>query len=101
VYGSLTDAGCGVPRTVVSLSVGTSDNCATCTRLWREYAEATTQHVAMDSALRDAALDHNISAIESLTRAVEALGALRSEARDAIRQHEAEAHQASGSGRVQ
>jgi hypothetical protein len=63
-----------------------------CLRLWREYAEATTNHIRIDTALRNAALEQNFAEIESLTRAVETAESVRSAIRESIQRHEVEAH---------
>ena len=63
-------------------------SCEECTRLWREFAAATTEHIRLDSKLRLAALEHNGEKITWLKPRVECAQRLRNELRVAIRKHE-------------
>ena len=67
-------------------------SCEECTRLWREFAEATTAHLRLQSKLEIAALSHDPVVITQLRPHVETAAIDRAEARNAIRKHEAAAH---------
>jgi hypothetical protein len=60
-------------------------------RLWRAYANATTEHVAMEKKLKNAG-KQTWKAIRSLTVSVEAAAQVRELARHAIAHHEAAVH---------
>ena len=69
------------------------EECAECVRLWRTYANATTDHVNLEDQLKVAAKKQPWpSALRSLTLSVEASARVREIAREAIRTHEAVAH---------
>lgn len=63
--------------------------CEECTRLWLEYAAATTEHIRLDSKFRLAVLERNVGSITLLKPQVESAERLRNELRVAIRKHEA------------
>jgi hypothetical protein len=67
-------------------------DCQECQRLWPVYADATFEHIRIDSRLRLVALEHDIEKILSLTIQVESAKIARAVAREAVRNHEAEAH---------
>jgi hypothetical protein len=71
-------------------------SCEECTCLWREYAETTTAHVRIEGKLEIAALSYDAEAIAELTPQVEQASMDRTEARAAIRKHEAEMHPDTG-----
>lgn len=68
------------------------ENCPECQRLWREYAEATTEHIRLDGKLKLAVLERNRLTIPSLTADVENALQRKSASRGAIRQHESSIH---------
>ena len=70
------------------------DDCPECLRLWREYADATSTHIGLDSKLRLATLEWDLPSIELLTPEVEAAGARRTFYREAFRKHVATTHKA-------
>jgi len=63
-------------------------DCPECQRLWREYAAATTSHVGLESKLR---LGDSTS-MEALTHQVASAATVRENTRQAIQQHETDAH---------
>jgi len=67
---------------------GVLHECKECLRLWREYGEATSEAVRLESKLRFAALQGDHHLIQSLTQDVEQAGEKRRAAREAIRIHE-------------
>lgn len=71
-------------------------SCEECNRLWRHYAEATTVHIRLNSKFEIAALSHQVDLIAELTPHMEQAKIARTEARDAIREHESAAHPSAG-----
>ena len=67
-------------------------DCPECQRLWKEYSDATTAHIKLESELDVAALSYNPEIVSVLTPKVEDAAMARLVARDAIRDHEAVAH---------
>ena len=67
-------------------------DCAECQQLWHEYSLATGDHIRLDNKLGIAALGHKEASVSALTAEVEAALARRSDARRAIKAHEAPAH---------
>jgi hypothetical protein len=76
--------------------VGRDLQCEICTELWREYAAALFRHLRIESELQVAALAHDEDDVRVLAPKVENADAARSFAREAIRQHEADAHPSDG-----
>ena len=68
-----------------------------CQRLWRDYAEATRNHVRVENKLKTAVLKHDHDVVASLTADCEAAAEARRVAREAVRRHEVDAHH-SGAG---
>ena len=60
--------------------------------VWRKYSQATINHIHLDNKLRIAGLERAIERIAELTLQVETAERARYAARDAIRNHEADAH---------
>ncbi len=75
---------------LVSQRIPMRQDCPECQRLWRSYATATTAHVGLEKKLRLFA--ENSAGIEALTRDVATAGIVRETARQAIHQHEGDAH---------
>jgi hypothetical protein len=67
-------------------------DCQDCQRLWHEYSTATTTHIRLENRLGVAAITHDEEVIIELTPEVEDAASARSAAREAIKQHEAQAH---------
>ncbi|HEX3744680.1 MAG TPA: hypothetical protein VHW09_12145 [Bryobacteraceae bacterium] len=77
-----------------------SRDCPECQRLWREYAAATNQHVALESQLRG--LEQGSSAADSLSQEVSTAATARQSVRQAIHQHETAEHpEASGAPAIE
>jgi hypothetical protein len=70
---------------------GRDPQCDTCTKLWRDYGKAIFRHIRPDGDQKLAAMQHDENAV-SLLPQVEAAAAAHFNAREAIRQHEVEAH---------
>jgi hypothetical protein len=68
------------------------NDCAECIRLWREYATATTDHIALEGKLRIAVIAHDSARVAAISPEVGQAGLKRSAARDAIKAHEQDAH---------
>jgi hypothetical protein len=66
--------------------------CQECSRLWREYQNATTSHIHLCGKHRIAELQYDKAKAAQLAEVVEEAGQERQAARDAIRQHEADVH---------
>jgi hypothetical protein len=62
--------------------------CEECRRLWREYADATTEHIRLGSKLQLAAMGSETEAIGILTPQLESAAEKRQLSREAIRGHE-------------
>jgi hypothetical protein len=67
-------------------------DCPECQWLWHEYSVATADHITLENKLGVAALAHDEEPVSELAPEVEAAVVRRSEARRAIRAHEAAAH---------
>jgi hypothetical protein len=67
-------------------------DCTECQRLWREYAAATNTHVELESKLRLASMERDSKSGKELARQIAAAGTVRDKARQAIQQHETDAH---------
>jgi len=63
--------------------------CLECVQLWREYGAVTIEYFRLENQLKLASLERHISAIERLTVATEIAAIHREDARENIRQHEA------------
>jgi hypothetical protein len=69
-------------------------DCERCKELWRQYGVASMIHVQLENKLRLSALKNELKHFESLTRETEGAEIVRTQLRDAIRQHE-ESHRIS------
>ena len=74
-----------------------NQTCETCLDLWRKYGIAMTIYIQLDNKLRFAALQGDVTAIESLTRETEGAEVIRSGLRQSIRDHESTHRAASAS----
>jgi hypothetical protein len=72
------------------------DDCAECIRLWREYAAATKEHIALEGKLRIAEIARDSARVTALSPQVEGAGVKRTAARNGIKAHEEDAHPSSG-----
>jgi len=68
------------------------NGCQECTRLWREYAQATNQHFKLDNQLQLAGLKHEHEVIQKLTPDVQDSCQRRIVVRGQIIAHEKQAH---------
>lgn len=68
------------------------ENCEECGRMWREYSDAVNDHLRLQGKLDIAVLAYHASAVVQLTPEVQKAEKRRSEARTAIRDHEANVH---------
>jgi hypothetical protein len=66
--------------------------CETCQRLWRAYTGATNDHLRLIGHQKIAATRHDFSIVDRLEEQIRRLQELRDTARDAVRDHEREAH---------
>ena len=73
--------------------------CDECSRLWREYAGATNEHVRLGNKLQLAALNRDTEAIAILTLLVESAAEKRQSSREARRGHETQHSSAATSGK--
>ena len=71
------------------------NGCSECTRLWREYAYATNEHLRLDNKLQLAGLEHDHEKIQKLTPGVRDSCERRIALRKQIADHEAKAHNTS------
>jgi hypothetical protein len=62
--------------------------CEECRRLWREYADATTEHIRLGSKLQLSAMCRDNEAIVILTPQVNSAAEKRQLSREAFRGHE-------------
>jgi malonyl CoA-acyl carrier protein transacylase len=67
-------------------------DCLECQRLWREYSGATNSHVALENRRRQAVRSGDTPSVEKLQKEVAFAAQNRESARQAIEQHEAQAH---------
>jgi hypothetical protein len=67
-------------------------DCPECVRLWREYQSATTNHIHLCGKHRIAELQRDYDREATLAGMVTEAEDQRNAARNAIRQHEVEAH---------
>ena len=68
------------------------NGCQECTRLWREYAEATNEHFRLDNKLQLAGLTHDHQAIQQLTPGVPDSRHRQIGVRGQITAHDKQAH---------
>ena len=78
--------------------MGMRVGCEECSRLWREFAAATTEHIRLENKLQLAALQCDLDGIAILTPQVEAAAEKRQSLREGIRWHEAQHEQATTAG---
>ena len=69
-----------------------TDGCPDCTRLWSEYAQATTQQFKIENKLQLAGLQHDHEAVTGLIPQVQAAANSRTELRQQIAAHERQVH---------
>ena len=67
-------------------------NLQNCDELWHEYSLATARHIQIDNKLGIAALAHDEESVRKLAPEVEVAVIRRSEAREAVKNHESVAH---------
>ena len=67
-------------------------NCRICADLWREYSTATHAHVAVESKLEVARLNHDHTIVQRLLPEVHAASDRRTECRRQVEEHERQAH---------
>jgi hypothetical protein len=72
-------------------------DCEMCRLLWRDYFQATTSHISLDSKLRLAALERDVERVAGLTLEVLTAELARDTAYDSLRKHKAEPHSLSAS----
>jgi len=68
------------------------NGCQECTRLWREYAEATNEQFKLDNKLQLAGLKHDHEVIQKLVPEVQDWSQKREALRGQITAHEKQAH---------
>ena len=73
-----------------------TNDCPTCTLLWRDYAAATHAHIGIESKLDLARLKYDHEAIQRLLPAAQSAADLRRGLRQQIGVHEREAHPING-----
>jgi hypothetical protein len=69
------------------------NGCTECTRLWRDYAEATHDHFRLDNKLQLAGVGHDHEAVQALTPIVTESCQRRIAVREKITAHERECHE--------
>ncbi len=62
--------------------------CVECERLWREYSNATAEHIRLVSAYQDAARQGNESAARSLYKLLASAESLRLQKRRELAEHD-------------
>lgn len=68
------------------------NGCSECQRLWRDYLDATMEHIRFDGKLKMAELERKHASIDALTIEVEHAKKKRNVLREAMRQHDITAH---------
>jgi hypothetical protein len=68
------------------------NDCSACQSLWREYALATQRHIVAEDKLKRALLEHDHGAVKALQRETTVAFEQRAKLRDAIREHDTDAH---------
>ena len=66
--------------------------CDVCQRLWRAYSEGTNQHVRFINQQKDAAARRDFATVDRLEPEIRQLEKIRDAARDALLDHEGQAH---------
>ena len=66
--------------------------CEACQHLWRAYSGATNDHLRLIGHQKIAATRHDFATVNRLEEEIRQLGEIRDAARDAVRDHEKEAH---------
>ena len=67
-------------------------NCAVCTTLWQEYANATHAHIAIEAKLEVAQLQHDQEAMQRLLVEAQRASDRRTQCRIRVAEHEQNTH---------
>jgi hypothetical protein len=70
------------------------NDCSVCRELWRQFADATSRHIVAESKLKRALLEHDQDAVKGLQWETTVAFEHKAKLRDAIREHDTEAHDA-------
>jgi hypothetical protein len=68
------------------------NNCSKCGDLWREFADATAEHLAVANRLKRAVLESDYEAIRALREQEQVAFDRKAKLRDAIRKHDTDVH---------